>query len=100
VGRNNARNFHRRALSLAIHPCVLTPYEANFHIPRRIVQTMTPLAQRMIGWRTANIPPPFDIGMWTLNMQELGEQMGLKSNQPLDGEKEHTPIVPDDKELP
>ncbi|KAL4768067.1 putative oxygenase [Aspergillus nidulans var. acristatus] len=82
-GRNSATDFYRRSLSLAICPCVLTPYEASNYLPRRVVETMTPLAQRMVAWGTPRFPPPYQIGMWTINMNDLGVEMGLKSNQPV-----------------
>jgi verruculogen synthase len=50
---------------------------------------MTPLAQRMIAWRSANVPPPFQIGMWTLNMNEVGEEIDLKFNQPYEEDEEY-----------
>ncbi|KAF7597146.1 hypothetical protein BBP40_009484 [Aspergillus hancockii] len=87
-GLNNTSDFFRRALSLAISPCVLTPYESSIHLSRPLVESMTPLAQRMIAWRSASIPPPYQIGMWTLNMNEVGEEMGLKYNQPYDEDEE------------
>ncbi|PKX88482.1 phytanoyl-CoA dioxygenase family protein [Aspergillus novofumigatus IBT 16806] len=76
---NGTNDTYRSSVALPIVPCIMTPYEANIHIPRSTVETMTPLAQRMIGWRSACLPDPYAIGTWTLNMNELGEQMGLKS---------------------
>ncbi|OGE48059.1 hypothetical protein PENARI_c033G07768 [Penicillium arizonense] len=88
-GDNSTPNFVRRSLSLAISPSVLTPYESTVHLPRPLVESMTPLAQRMIAWRSANVPPPFQIGMWTLNMNEVGEEIGLKCNQPYEEDEEY-----------
>ncbi|GFF57464.1 hypothetical protein IFM51744_09221 [Aspergillus udagawae] len=82
-GRNSATDYYRRSLSLAICPCVLTPYESSNYLPRRVIESMTPLAQRMVAWGTVHLPPPYQIGMWTMNMNDLGVEMGLKSNQPL-----------------
>ncbi|GFF78873.1 putative oxygenase [Aspergillus udagawae] len=81
---NSTTDFYRSSVALPIVPCILTPYESNIHLPRSIVETMTPLAQRMIGWRSARLPAPYAIGTWTLNMNELGEQMGLKSKGSLE----------------
>jgi len=85
-GSNNLSDELRRALALMIVPSVLTPFDATCHLSRELVETMTPLAQRMVGRRSVMIPAPGTIevrtGIWCLNMKEVGEQMGLKSNQP------------------
>ncbi|KAI1478852.1 PhyH-domain-containing protein [Daldinia eschscholtzii] len=86
---NITSDFYRRALATMIIPGVLTPFDANCQIPRRVVETMTPLAQRMIGRRSVRVSPPSAVGIWCLNMKEVGEEMGLKSNQPdVEGENE------------
>ncbi|RYP10941.1 hypothetical protein DL764_000377 [Monosporascus ibericus] len=82
-GSTNATlDSYRRALALMIVPGILTPFDATCHLPQRVVETMTPLAQRMVGRRSLTIPPPSSVGIWCLNMTEVGEQIGLKSNQP------------------
>nr|AEV21219.1 putative oxygenase [Periglandula ipomoeae] len=82
---NLSSDKFRRALALIIVPSVLTPFDATCHLSRKMVETMTPLAQRMVGKRSVMIPAPGTIeartGIWCLNMKEVGEQMGLKSNQ-------------------
>ncbi|KAI1214322.1 PhyH-domain-containing protein [Annulohypoxylon truncatum] len=86
---NATLDTYRRALALIIIPGVLTPFDATCQLPRRVVETMTPLAQRMVGRRSVRVSPPSAIGIWCLNMREVGEQMGLKSNQPdEEGEEE------------
>ncbi|KAG5913188.1 hypothetical protein E4U53_004969 [Claviceps sorghi] len=86
-GSANLSAKFRRAMPIMIVPSILTPFDATCHLSRELVETMTPLAQRMVGRRSVMIPPPGTIervrtGIWCLNMRELGEQLGLKSNQP------------------
>jgi verruculogen synthase len=81
-GSANLSDIWRRALPIMIVPGVLTPFDATCHLSREMVETMTPLAQRMVGRRSIKIPPPSRIGIWSLNMKELGQEMGLKTNQP------------------
>jgi len=91
-GSDNLSNELRRALALMIVPSVLTPFDATCSLSREMVETMTPLAQRMVGRRSVMIPAPGTIetrtGIWCLNMKEVGEEMGLKSNQPEKTERE------------
>nr|AGS32042.1 putative oxygenase [Epichloe hybrida]AVA32097.1 EasH [Epichloe hybrida] len=83
---NATPDVFRRALALMIIPAIMTPFDATCHLSRHMVETMTPLAQKMVGRRSVVIPPPHTVGaalgIWCLNMREVGEQMGLKSNQP------------------
>ncbi|KAI2641180.1 putative oxygenase [Xylaria nigripes] len=88
-GANLSPEFHRRAMALVILPVVLAPFDAACALPRRVVETMTPLAQKMVGWRSLTIAPPLSLGVWCMNMRELGGQLGLKSSMPEeDTEKE------------
>ncbi|OTA60882.1 putative oxygenase [Hypoxylon sp. EC38] len=80
--RNATLDTYRRALALMIIPGVLTPFDATCQLPQRVVETMTPLAQRMVGRRSVRVPPPSSVGIWCLNMKDVGEEMGLKSDQP------------------
>lgn len=83
---NASSDVYRRAMALVVIPGILTPMDATSHLPQHLVETMTPLAQRMVGRRSLRIPPPsstgISVGIWCLNMREYGEQLGLKSNQP------------------
>ncbi|CAG7980690.1 unnamed protein product [Penicillium salamii] len=82
-GSNDTDDFVRRAFSFVLQPSVFTPYESNLHLSRQIVESMTPLAQKMIGWRSVTLAGAYSIGMWTVDMDDVGNVMGLKSNQPL-----------------
>lgn len=77
----------RRLLSLGIGLSQLTPYEAHFALPRRIVESMTPLAQRMVGWRSQRPAFPNVIGLQTVRMGQVETYMELKSDQPLEDEE-------------
>lgn len=79
-GFNGTETYHRRALSLSMSSTLFTPFEANLRYSRALIESMTPLAQKMVGWRTVH---PLGVGMWAIDMHELGEKIGLKSNQPL-----------------
>ncbi|KAB8075087.1 PhyH-domain-containing protein [Aspergillus leporis] len=80
AGQNQTANFHRRALPLVMQAGYFTPVEASVPIPRPIVESMTPLAQKMLGWRSVRCN---EVELWSYNMNELGEGLGLKSSQPL-----------------
>ncbi|KAG5971522.1 hypothetical protein E4U58_007484 [Claviceps cyperi] len=84
-GSDNRSDKMRRAMPIMIIPSILTPFDATCHLSRELVETMTPLAQKMIGRRSMMIPAPGTIevktGIWCVNMREAGEQIGLKSNQ-------------------
>ncbi|KAL4966671.1 phytanoyl-CoA dioxygenase family protein [Aspergillus stella-maris] len=77
-GHNRSQDYYRRALSLCMQPCYLTPQESSINIPRDILESMTPLAQKMVAWRS--VYPPMTGGLWTLDMNELGGKLGLRSN--------------------
>ncbi|KAL4928046.1 phytanoyl-CoA dioxygenase family protein [Aspergillus undulatus] len=83
-GANNTTDYYRRGMSLAFMSCVFTPYEATTNLPRKLVESMTPLAQQMIAWRTGRTARERGIGKWTINMNDMAEEMGLKCNQPYD----------------
>ncbi|GKZ35072.1 hypothetical protein AbraIFM66950_005512 [Aspergillus brasiliensis] len=80
-GANRTEDFHRRGLSLAFQAGYLTPEETHLDVPREIVESMTPLAQKMIGWRS--IYPPYSGGLWQINFDEMAKGIQLKANQPL-----------------
>lgn len=77
----------RRLLSLGMGTCQMTPFEAHFALPRRIVETMTPLAQRMIGWRSQRPAFPNVVGLQTVRSELVEKYLELKSDQPLEDEK-------------
>ncbi|KAG6072263.1 hypothetical protein E4U15_007017 [Claviceps sp. LM218 group G6] len=93
-GSHNRSDKMRRAVPIVIIPSILTPFDATFHLSRELVETMTPLAQKMIGRRSVMIPTPGTMevktGIWCVNMREAGEQKGLKSNERVKEDAEAT----------
>jgi hypothetical protein len=73
-GANSTKDSFRRALGMNFHPWYLTPYENFYDTPREVVESMTPLAQKMIGWRSV-FPTPN--GYWSIRYEEAGQQLGL-----------------------
>lgn len=51
AGENRSSSY-RRGMIVSMHPSHFTPMESHFHLPKDIVESMTPLAQQMVGWRT------------------------------------------------
>ncbi|CRL19773.1 Phytanoyl-CoA dioxygenase [Penicillium camemberti] len=80
AGKNRSEGFNRRALPIVMQSGYFTPVEASAFLPRPVIETMTPLAQRMVGWRSVKCQ---GIELWSLHMNELGRQLDLKSNQEL-----------------
>jgi verruculogen synthase len=79
---NVSEERYRRSMALCVVPAMVTPFEATFHLNRSMVETMTPKAQKMIGWRSFESSKPFGLGMWTVHANEASAEIGLKSNQP------------------
>ncbi|KAI1921703.1 Verruculogen synthase [Ophidiomyces ophidiicola] len=75
---------HRRLLLMGMGTCQLTPYETHMTMERRIVESMTPLAQKMIGWRSVRPVISNVTGLMTVRMRHLETQIGLKSEVPLE----------------
>jgi verruculogen synthase len=67
----------RRALGISIHPCQFTPAMSHLHVPRAIIETMTPRAQKMVGWRTLRSRYP----LWLGGDEILEETLGLVSKE-------------------
>ncbi|KAJ6024770.1 hypothetical protein N7540_005567 [Penicillium herquei] len=80
-GANRTRDNVRRGLALGIQATYLTAEETYQHVPRPIVESMTPLAQKMIHWRSSYCPA--GAGLWQINGQDMATEIGLKVNQPL-----------------
>ncbi|RAH46615.1 2-oxoglutarate dependent dioxygenase ftmF [Aspergillus brunneoviolaceus CBS 621.78] len=77
---------HRRLLLLSVGSCQLAPYETHVTVPRAVVESMTPLAQKMIGWRSTKPVISNVTGLNTVRMKHLETQIGLRSEVPLEGE--------------
>ncbi|OJJ99912.1 hypothetical protein ASPACDRAFT_119783 [Aspergillus aculeatus ATCC 16872] len=79
-GANRSKDNVRRGMALGVQATYLTAEENYQHIPREIVESMTPLAQKMIHWRSSYCPG--GAGLWQINGTELANEIGLKANQP------------------
>lgn len=75
MGGENVSKECRRGLNITMHPGCLTPVDCHMFTPREIVENMTKLEQRMIGWRSL---PAVNGYHWSLRGQELGEGLNLK----------------------
>ncbi|GFF54035.1 hypothetical protein IFM46972_09922 [Aspergillus udagawae] len=73
----------RRLLLTQMASCQLTPTETYMSVPRPLVESMTPLAQKMIGWRTLRPLPTNINGLMNLRLGRLEDGLELKSEQPL-----------------
>ncbi|RAL08882.1 monooxygenase sphC [Aspergillus homomorphus CBS 101889] len=81
-GENRTSDVWRRGISLAFQASYLTPEECYpLIIPRPIVESMTPLAQKMVAWRSQYSNSSG--GLWQSDYDEVGKAIGLKSNVPL-----------------
>ncbi|EXJ85675.1 hypothetical protein A1O1_06041 [Capronia coronata CBS 617.96] len=81
-GANRTKDFRRRGIALSMQASYLTPEEAYpFIVPREIVETMTPLAQRMIAWRSQY--PVDSGGLWQSDYCEIADVLGLKAAPPV-----------------
>nr|A0A3G9H185.1 RecName: Full=Dioxygenase cdmA; AltName: Full=Chrodrimanin B biosynthesis cluster protein A [Talaromyces verruculosus]BBG28480.1 2-oxoglutarate/Fe(II)-dependent dioxygenase CdmA [Talaromyces verruculosus] len=78
AGSNQSDAF-RQGLLLCIHPCHFTPMESHLHVPRTIVESMTPQAQKMIGWRSGITQ--HDVPIWLAGDHKMEETMGLRSQE-------------------
>ncbi|KAF7597149.1 hypothetical protein BBP40_009487 [Aspergillus hancockii] len=72
----------RRLLLTQMASCQLAPTETFMSAPRPLVETMTPLAQKMIGWRTTRPLPTNISGLMNVELGRLEDDLNLKSNQP------------------
>ncbi|CAI7643323.1 unnamed protein product [Penicillium pancosmium] len=80
VARQNRSQEIRRGLSISMHPAHFTPMESHVDVPRSIIETMTPLAQKMIGWRTWNTN--HGVPVWTVREGRMEDELKLKSSEP------------------
>ncbi|OGE52538.1 hypothetical protein PENARI_c010G02147 [Penicillium arizonense] len=68
AGQNVSLDSVRRLIIFGFQPGYLTPFESFMGIPRNIVETMTPLAQRMIGWGSPKIQ---GLTFWTMDSKDI-----------------------------
>jgi len=77
----------RGMLLLSVATCQLTQYESALTLPRALVESLSPLAQKMVGWRTI-FPLDHPMGLNTYRSTLVEEKLGLKSDQPYKEEAE------------
>jgi verruculogen synthase len=78
----NRSNANRRALAVSMHPCHFTPLESHLHVPREVVETMTPLAQKMIGWRS--LDNHNGVPLWMAGDRRMEKVLALKAEEEIE----------------
>jgi ectoine hydroxylase-related dioxygenase (phytanoyl-CoA dioxygenase family) len=69
-GENSTVDSFRRMLIMGFQAGYLTPYESTcLHVSREIVDSLTPLARRMIGWGSPTID---STPTWTVDCNDVG----------------------------
>ncbi|PYH33920.1 phytanoyl-CoA dioxygenase family protein [Aspergillus neoniger CBS 115656] len=82
-GANMTETESRRVLSITTGISQFTPLESNMALPRPIVESLTPLAQRLLGWASQRSSAPRDMGLLTIRGKSIKETLGLRSDQPI-----------------
>lgn len=78
-GENRTENEYRRAVAFTFAPSYITPEEAYpFLVDKGIVSEMTPLAQKMIGFRSQY--PKGSPGLWQSDYRDIAEMLGLQGS--------------------
>ncbi|KAF7586589.1 hypothetical protein BBP40_008646 [Aspergillus hancockii] len=77
AGGSNDTDKVRRAMALSLQSTTMTPIESALIISRPVVESMTPQAQRLVGWRSAKY-------LWRAHYDDLEAYLELKSNQPME----------------
>jgi ectoine hydroxylase-related dioxygenase (phytanoyl-CoA dioxygenase family) len=77
-GGHNQTQQKRRCIALSVQPAFFTPEEAfPFELGMDTVKTMTPRAQKVVGFRTHW--PKGSMGIWLVNAGEAATHLGLDS---------------------
>ncbi|SPO07793.1 uncharacterized protein DNG_10488 [Cephalotrichum gorgonifer] len=76
AGENRSTEY-RRGLFISMHPAAMTPMESHHHVPREIIEGMTPLAQKMVGWRS--LETHHGIPLLRAGDESMEDVIGLKS---------------------
>ncbi|MGH6632163.1 MAG: phytanoyl-CoA dioxygenase family protein, partial [Sphingopyxis sp.] len=77
-GTNRTKDVYRRAITMPLLVGFLTPEEA-FPLTMRLesAKTMTPRAQRLVGYRTHQTGGEHGVALWASNFADVGEALGL-----------------------
>jgi verruculogen synthase len=73
----------RGMLLLFFNSCQLSQFESALALPRSLVESMSPLAQKMVGWRTLQLLDPYSTGLNTYRSRPLEDGLNLQADQPL-----------------
>ncbi|KAF7169578.1 hypothetical protein CNMCM5623_002220 [Aspergillus felis] len=65
---------YHRGMLVSMHPGHFTPMESHLHVPREIIETMTPLAQKMVGWRSLDTHN--HVSIWMAGDRRMEKVMG------------------------
>ena len=76
---------NRGLLLMSFNSCQLSQFDSALALSRSLVESLTPLAQKMVGWRTI-VPLGHPMGLNTFRSGLVEEKLDLQSNQPLKGE--------------
>lgn len=72
----------RGLLLMSLNSCQLSQFDSALALPRSLVESLTPLAQKMVGWRTI-FPLDHPMGLNTFRSDLVEEKLSLQANQPL-----------------
>nr|7VBQ_B Chain B, Fe(II)/(alpha)ketoglutarate-dependent dioxygenase TlxI [Talaromyces purpureogenus]7VBR_A Chain A, Fe(II)/(alpha)ketoglutarate-dependent dioxygenase TlxI [Talaromyces purpureogenus]7VBR_B Chain B, Fe(II)/(alpha)ketoglutarate-dependent dioxygenase TlxI [Talaromyces purpureogenus]7VBR_C Chain C, Fe(II)/(alpha)ketoglutarate-dependent dioxygenase TlxI [Talaromyces purpureogenus]7VBR_D Chain D, Fe(II)/(alpha)ketoglutarate-dependent dioxygenase TlxI [Talaromyces purpureogenus] len=78
IGENRSSQLSR-AINVSFFPTQFTPLDSHLFVPKDIVETMTPLAQQMIGWRTSENQNK--IPFWQAGDDRIEDVLALKSKE-------------------
>lgn len=70
----------RGLLLLSFASCQLSQYESALTMPRSLVESLTPLVQKLVGWRTV-FPLGHPMGLNTFRSGLVEQKLGLQANQ-------------------
>ncbi|KAL4939441.1 hypothetical protein BDV06DRAFT_231070 [Aspergillus oleicola] len=71
----NRSSAYRRGVVTSFHPTHFTPMESHYHLPRDMVEEMSPVAQKMLGWRSTQNHN--QVPLWKAGNGKLEDAIGL-----------------------
>ncbi|KAI4193140.1 MAG: hypothetical protein LQ350_008450 [Teloschistes chrysophthalmus] len=73
----------RSLLLLSLASCQLSQYESALTLPRPLVESLTPLVQKLVGWRTI-FPLGHPMGLNTYRSTRVEEKLELQADRALE----------------